>query len=283
MGPGGAAHGARLAPSCTKAQSATVDPSSRWWCTACPTGCGASTRRRAVPPPLDARERRHPDTCSEGIQCRTGACDGDARVRRPSIITRGRSTTTSRVTEDATSGPLTIRRPMGTPDQKFRNTVYNTNTGTINLDVNGVNGDIAYVKDAAGNVLYAADKTARVSSPTPRSTSTRCARRRCSARASSRASARRSTSSRTSPRSRMAKPRPARARRPHVLRQVLFLRGRKPAPVHARRAGAPARPRPAPPTPDAPARPPTLPPAIAPFPNAAPLRTLRSRSTARVR
>ena len=47
-------------------------------------------------------------------------------------------------------------------DQKFTGTItltYNTNTGTINLDVNGVNGDIAYVKDTAGNVLYAADKT----------------------------------------------------------------------------------------------------------------------------
>ena len=47
-------------------------------------------------------------------------------------------------------------------DQKFTGTItltYNTNTGTINLDVNGGNGDIAYVKDTAGNVLYAADKT----------------------------------------------------------------------------------------------------------------------------
>ena len=164
-------HDGTCAPSCTKGSYEC--PSGSKPCTACPTGCGAD-KPEAEPCPTGCLLDACPTGCikdggdvvKEFSEC-TGACDG-----MPACETKDSSIITYQGKVDdylASDGkgtdvwaPDQQKANGDSFDQKFTGTItltYNTNTGTINLDVNGVNGDIAYVKDTAGNVLYAADKT----------------------------------------------------------------------------------------------------------------------------
>ena len=192
----------------------------------------------------------------------TGTCDGI-----PACDTQDSSIITYQGMVDdylASDGKGT---DVWAPDeQKFTGTItltYDTDTGTINLGVNGDNGDIAYVKDTAGNVLYATteDDKNKNGINTLRSSSvlTACVEPgKCEEKdvVSDAITA-------------IKRGKPSRKGRgvPRVLRQVLPP-GRS---VHARRAGAPAL---RPPTDG----PPETPPRHRPLPNAAPLRTLRSLS-----
>ena len=164
-------------------------------------------------------------------------------------------------------------------EQKFTGTItltYNTNTGTINLGVNGVNGDIAYVKDTAGNVLYATteDDKNKIGINTLRSSSvlTACVE-------PGKCEEGRRLDAIDAIKDGKTETEKVAASLAFYGKCSSFVEGNlQPCTPAVPVRPPPARPRP---PPDAPARPPTLPPAIAPFPNAAPLRTLRSPTTAR--
>ena len=268
------------APSCTK--GIYECPSGSTPCTACPTGCGAD-EPGAEPCPADCRPC--PTGCStdggefpvKTFRACTGTCDGI-----PACDTQDSSIITYQGMVDdylASDGKGT---DVWAPDeQKFTGTItltYDTDTGTINLGVNGDNGDIAYVKDTAGNVLYATteDDKNKNGINTLRSSSvlTACVEPgKCEEKdvVSDAITAIKRGKTETEK---------GAASLAFYGKCSSFVEGNQQpctlaVPV---RPPPPGRPRP---PPHAPARPPTLPPAIAPFPNAAPLRTLRSLSTAR--